>query len=177
MKSLFSPKNLVIIGLIFFALVSRLIYHIPNVSPITAIALFGAAFFTDKRLAFSVPLLIMLLSDLIIGMHNTMLFVYIGVVLSALLGIVMLKKTSFVRVAGASLLSSIIFFLVTNFGVWLAGWYPPTFEGLIKSYTMAIPFFRYSVIGDLAFCGVLFGSLYLVEKYVPKIFTEKVYNK
>jgi hypothetical protein len=136
-----------------------------------AIALFGAAYFSDKRLAFALPLLIMFISDIIIGFHTTMLAVYISFAIGVFIGIYLLKSVTLGKIILSSLLSSIVFFVVTNFGVWLAGWYSPTFDGLSKCYIMAIPFFRYEIIGDLVYCGVLFGGFALAERYVP-ILTE-----
>ena len=73
---MFKPRFLVLLGLILFAAASRLIPHPPNFSPIVAIALFGGAYFSDKRLAFVVPLTAMFLSDLVIGLHTLLPVIY-----------------------------------------------------------------------------------------------------
>ena len=142
-------KNHLIIGLIVFAILTRLIPHPPNFSPVTAIALFGGLNFNDKRVAFSIPLLILFLSDLIIGISLINLFVYLGFISVVLLG----SKVKSIKF-GNILLASFLFFLISNFGVWILG-YPKNLEGLLLCYTMAIPFFGYSIAGDLFF-GYLF---------------------
>ena len=128
---------------------SRLIPHPPNFSPVTAIALFGGLNFSDKRIAVSIPLIVLFLSDLILGISVINLFVYTGFSIIVFLG-TKIKSIKF----GNIILSSFIFFLISNFGVWIIG-YPKNIEGLILCYTMAIPFFGYSIAGDLFF-GYLF---------------------
>ena len=84
-----------------------------------------------------------------------------------------MDKKSSKGIAINALLSSIIFFLVTNFSVWaFTGMYDKTFSGLMVSYTMGLPFFKWSVISTLLYSGVLFGAYNLFEKYTFK--SEKV---
>jgi hypothetical protein len=169
MKKFLNIRFLSLLGIIILAIITRLFYHIPNVTPIMAIALFGAAYFSDKRLAFILPLLIMFISDILIGFHSTMFAVYISFALGVLIGTYLLKSITLGRIILSSLFSSIIFFIVTNFGVWLSGWYPFTFDGFVKCYIMAIPFFRYEIFGDLVYCGVLFGGFAFALRYVPQL--------
>ena len=161
----------VIISLIVAAVVMRLAMSgVPNVSPVTALALFSGVFLADRRLALMVPVIVMFCSDLVIGLHDTILFVYGAFVLVGLFGIALAGRPSGGIVFAASLFSSLIFFLVTNFGVWLvAGYYPLTFEGLITCYIAAVPFFHYSLAGDLFFVGVLFGGYRLIEYRIPAL--------
>ena len=147
---------LIALLLIIFAALSRFIPHPPNFAPIAAMALFGGVYF-DKRFALLVPLAAMLLSDYFIGFHNVILFVYGSFLLVGLIGL-WLKRNKKVRwIVGASIGSSILFFLITNFGVWLMGAYPPTLAGLAECYVAAIPFFRNTLVGDLFYVAVLFG--------------------
>lgn len=143
--------------LIIAATILRLIPHPPNFAPITAMALFGAGFL-PKKYAIIVPLSAMLISDFFLGFHKTMVFVYGSFVLIAFLGFWLLKKRSLKSIVLASILSSVLFFIVTNFGVWLLGWYPRTWEGLMACYIAAIPFFRNTLVGDLFYVGVMFGA-------------------
>jgi hypothetical protein len=107
----------------------------------------------------------MLLSDAVLGFHKTIPFVYGALLLIVCLG----RQLQTCRrrptwLLGGSLAASALFFLVTNLGVWLAGdWYPQTAAGLVACYVEAIPFFGSTVLGDLVFCGVLFGGLAVVE--------------
>ena len=149
MKNKFDRIQKIVFLIIIFGIICRLIPHPPNFSPVTAIALFGGLNFSDKRIAFSIPLIVLFLSDLILGISVINLFVYTGFSIIVFLG-TKIKSIKF----GNIILSSFIFFLISNFGVWIIG-YPKNIEGLILCYTMAIPFFGYSIAGDLFF-GYLF---------------------
>ena len=149
MKNKFDRIQKIVLLIVIFGVICRLIPHPPNFSPVTAIALFGGLNFSDKRIAFSIPLIVLFLSDLILGISVINLFVYTGFLTIVFLG-TKIKSIKF----GNIILSSFIFFLISNFGVWMIG-YPKNIEGLILCYTMAIPFFGYSIAGDLFF-GYLF---------------------
>jgi hypothetical protein len=159
----------VIMGLILTAVIVRIaMAGIPNVSPITALALFSGAYLADRKLALLVPLAAMVIGDLIIGFHDMMFFVYAAFVLISLVGIFISTRVCGHIVIAASLISSVLFFLVTNFGVWMvSGMYPLTFEGLLACYTAAIPFFQLTLLGDLFFVGVIFGGFMLLERLLP----------
>jgi hypothetical protein len=137
----------------------------PNVAPIGAMALFGGAAILDRRLAFAIPLAAMLISDLFIEFDASRLWVYGSIVLITLLGRALQNhRRQPLAVIGGSLAASLLFFVVTNFGVWLmSGWYTHTFGELVRCYALAIPFFHYTVAGDLLFSGALFGGLAWLE--------------
>ena len=149
MKNKFDRIQKIVLLIVIFGVICRLIPHPPNFSPVTAIALFGGLNFSDKRIAFSIPLIVLFLSDLILGISVINLFVYTGFLTIVFLG-TKIKSIKF----GNIILSSFIFFIISNFGVWIIG-YPKNIDGLILCYTMAIPFFGYSIAGDLFF-GYLF---------------------
>ena len=164
------PRLMVLIAIVLAAAGSRLITHPPNLTSISAIALFGGAYFSDKRLAFFVPLAALLLSDLIFGFYNYMEVVYLSFALIVCIGLWLQKRRSAIHIAGAALASSVLFFLLTNFGVWaLESLYPKTIEGLIACYVAAIPFFQNTIQGDLFFTAVLFGGFALLERRFPKL--------
>lgn len=158
-----------VIGIILAAVVGRLMMaDIPNVSPITALALFAGAYLADRKLALVIPLMAMLIGDAVLGFHNTMIFVYGAFVLIAGIGIWMSRHLCGYLIIGASLFSSALFFLLTNFGVWLVGgYYPLTFDGLLDCYIAAIPFFQNALMGDLFFVGLMFGGFMALEHRVP----------
>lgn len=158
MGSLINKKQFIIITFIVIAAVIRLFPHIPNVTPITAMALFSGVYFTDKKYAFIIPLLAMFLSDIFLGFSMITLFVYAAFILVGYIGIAS-KKMNIKTI----LISSLSFFIITNFGVWLIG-YPKTFNGLLECYTLAIPFFRNSLIGDFFFAGVMYYGFEFVSK-------------
>lgn len=173
MKYIVSP-----LLIIFLAVTLRLIPHPPNFAPIAAMALFGGAYL-GKRDALIVPLLAMVLSDFFLGFHNTMTFVYGSFLISGLIGIWLKRHLNVINVILGVFTSSIIFFLITNFGVWLVGGlYEKTFQGLLQSYFYAIPFFRNTVIGDLFYTGLFFSSYEILLRVVkrPARFSRKYEN-
>ena len=94
------------------------------------------------------------------------MWIYLSFALIVVLGIVALKKVNVARLAGCSLGASVIFFLVSNFGTWMSGMmYPKTGAGLVACYTAAIPFFQGTLISDLVYTTILFGSFELIKRY------------
>lgn len=150
--------------LILFAAFSRLIPHPANFTAVAAIALFSGTYM-NKKYMFVIPLAAMLISDLILGFHSTMIWVYGSFLLIYLVGIWLRSHKKVGFIAGATLFSSVLFFIVTNFGMWLTGYYGLTFNGLVQCYTLAIPFFRNSLAGDLLYVAVMFGIYELVSRY------------
>lgn len=153
-------------SLIPLGAIARILPHLPNFTPIGAIALFGAAR-GNRRSALLVPLAAMALSDLFIGGHATLPYVYGSFILVALLGMVVFRNGVTVpRAIGASLASSMILFVVSNFGVWASGTlYAPTLDGLITCYAMALPYLRNTMLGDLFYVGVLFGGYAFARRH------------
>ncbi len=159
-----SPKFYVVLTMIFAGAVMRLIPHWPNFTPIAAIALFGGTFLKRKDLAFLIPVVAMLLSDLIIGFHSTMFAVYASFIAIVSLGLFLQSRLTVVNTISASLASSILFYLITNFASWTSGImpYPMNVAGLMQSYIAGLPFFFNGILGDLFYNSVLFGALYMV---------------
>ena len=163
-------------GLILLVAFSRVLPHPPHFTPIGALALFGAAYFNRKSLAFVVPMSAMFLSDLVLG--NPSSVAYICFILITIFGIYFLQKISIQRIILASLIASISFFLITNCVAWYgSSLYPQNFQGLLASYVAGLAFYQpapfgnfflNTVMGDLFFCGVLFGSYHLIQKYILK---------
>ncbi len=162
------PRFVVLVAMILAAAASRLIPHPPNVASITAVALFGGAYLTDKRLALIVPLAALFLSDLVLGFYRHMEVVYGSFLLVVCLGFWLQRKRSVLRIGAAALASSFVFFVVTNFGVWaFESLYPKTAAGLLACYVAAIPFFQNTLAGDALYTAVLFGGFALAEKLFP----------
>lgn len=154
----------------------RLLPHPPNFAPIAAIALFGGVYLS-KRVAFILPLAAMLISDIFIGFYEIrlMAFVYASFLICVILGLWLKKHKKWPTVLGSSILGAVIFYLLTNFAVWaLTPWYPSTFSGLIQSYLMALPFFRNTLLGDLFYVTIFFGTYELVEIWIQRKF--KIYG-
>lgn len=153
-----NQKLLLVFFIIIFAVLLRLLPHPANVAPIAAMALFGGAYL-DKKYAILFPLLALFISDLFLGFHASMPMVYASFVITGLIGLWLKKHKTAPFVLSASIASSVIFFLLTNFNYWYAtSLYPKTFEGVIQSYLMALPFFRNTLFGDLLYTGLFFGG-------------------
>jgi len=157
-------KILFLVATIALLALFRLTQWIPNISPIAAMALFAGAKFSDKKLAFIVPFLALLLSDLVLGFHSTMLFVYGAFAFTVLIGIKISHKQSFLTIALSAIGASLLFFLITNAGVWIMyDTYAAGISGLLESYMAGIPFYRQTLVGDLIFTALLFGSYHLIS--------------
>ena len=157
-------RSATVIAMMLAAALSRLVPHPPNLTSVAAVALFGGAYLADKRLAFLVPLGALFLSDLILGSYQHMEVVYASFALIVCIGLWLRQRPTIFRVAGAALAGSVLFFLITNFGVWcFQSLYPHTLDGLIACYVAAIPFFRNTLLGDLLYTAVLFGGFALLE--------------
>ena len=159
-------KSFTLVGIILALATFRLLPHLPNVSPIAAMALFGGAYYADKRLALLIPFVALFVTDLILGFHNTMLFVYLGFALSVWAGMWLGRHLTPVNTVMAALLSSTLFFVLTNFGVWLMsdGLYPSSVEGLLQAYIAGLPFYQYTLMGDLVYVSLIFGGYELFRQ-------------
>jgi len=173
-----NPRFIVVFSVILVAALLRLLPHWPNFTPIAAMALFAGTYFDRKQYAFAIPIAAMFISDLIIGLHASMPAVYISFALSVLIGMSIRKKVTVGSVMVASLSSSVIFFLITNFAAWLASpFYPQTAAGLAECYvaglvffrdtTYGISFFLNDLLGTVFFSAVFYGSFYLAQMRFP----------
>lgn len=148
------------IGLVLLAAASRLLPHPPNVAPIAAIALLGGAALPFPW-SFGIPLAAMALADVFLGFDHLSITaaVYGSFGLTVLLGRWVGMRPNPWRVLGGALAASTLFYLVTNAAVWwFSGLYPRSLDGLILSYLFALPFFRHTLLGDLAYTTTLFFS-------------------
>ena len=170
---------LLIVGLRVIAPLSPEFKYIANFSGIGAVALFGGAYFSNRWLAIIIPLAAMLISDTMHelftghGFHSGMPIIYGSFMLVSILGMIALRKVTPLKVVGAALASSLIFFLITNFAFFYTesavadsnmGTYPHNWTGIIASYVAGIPFLRNQILGDLFYSGVLFGGFYLLQR-------------
>ncbi len=160
---------------IFLGALSRLIPHPLNFTPLAAMALFGGAFLNDKRLSFLIPVSAMFLSDLLLefkdgsGFYPEMIWVYGSILLITGLGFLLRGREQRQNIMVASLLGSILFFILTNFGTWVSGYYGYTSQGLSACYVAAIPFFKGTILGDLFYNLLFFGAFALVKKISPSL--------
>jgi len=154
------------LGIVFIAILIPLVPHAPNFVPIGALALFGGANL-PKKYAFTVPFAVMFLSDLFLGFHLTMIFVYLSFFITIIIGLFIKNRKNVRNVILGSFASSIIFFVITNFGVWvLYDFYPKNLSGLFESYILAIPFFHNTLLSDLIYNAVFFGGYVFVRQFI-----------
>ena len=162
-KRMEQPIQPLAIGLIVLGIASRLIPHPWNATPVMAIALFGGTYLS-KRFAIVLPLAIVVISDAVIGFHNTILFTWGAFVLTGALAWWIRRRPDATRVITGAAAGSVLFFVITNFGVWVVGeLYPRTAAGLWECYVAAIPFFRNALLGDAVYTVALFGGSALVS--------------
>ena len=158
------------LGLLIIGILSRYFIHIPNFTPVLAIALFGGVYL-DKRYAIFLPLALMVISDMLIGFHHTFLFTWGSMILIGIIGLCVRNHKNWGTILGSSLLSAILFFVISNFGVWIMGdhLYPQTARGLRDCFIMAIPFFKNTLLSTVIYTVVLFGSYQWFGARSPKL--------
>lgn len=149
-----------VFGLVFLAILSRLLPHPPNFTAVNAVAIFSIATLGHLGISFGVVYASMLLSDLLLGVHSQMVSVYLSIAL------IMITHRFYSHYLLSLLCSSFLFFIVVNFGVWWTdGLYPPTLEGLGWCYLAALPFLTNQILSTCVYGFFLFGSLRAAEKY------------
>lgn len=169
-------------GLILIGAASRIVnleMSLFNLAPVAAIALFSGAVIKDKRISYIVPLLSLLLADIYIELFSSIMsgfygiqqfFVFGAMAMITLLGTKMKnlensKPAAYtLNVLSFSVMSSVLFFIVSNFGSFLYGMYGMDFNGLVTTYVMAIPFYKNSFVSDMIGCGLFFGTYYMVQR-------------
>lgn len=166
MKKVGNLRLLIIFALIAVAILSRLVVHPNNFSPVMAIALFSGILLGKKWYAFVVPLVIMVISDIFLGFSDVTWSVYLSFALIVGMGMFM-KKVSFINVFANSLLAALLFFVITNFACWIPGWYGYTWQGLLDCYIAAIPFFRMTILSSVVYSIGFWGIYELVHRFVP----------
>ena len=171
-----------VIGLILIASFSRIIPHYPNFTPIIAISLFGGKYFKNRTLAFFLPVFILWLSDLVINnfildYYKTFTFIYPGfywqyfsILFISFMGRYYLEKISVFKLIVISISSSLVFFILSNFGVFISSSiYSKDFNGLLICYIAAIPFFYATLASSIIYTFSLFGVYEYILKYRLKL--------
>lgn len=163
-------RIIALVSAIALAATLRLIPHPPNFTPIGAMALFSGAYLGRRPLAFIMPLAALFFSDLVLGFYHGVATVYSATALVVLIGYFALDRVTPLRVGLAALVSSVLFFVITNLGMWLfSGFYPTNLGGLETCFVAAIPFFQNSVAGDLFYATLLFGGFRIAETLAPSL--------
>lgn len=169
------------VGLILMAGIARIInheMHLYNFAPVCALGLFSGAVIKDKRIALLLPILAQLLGDVYISLFTQwkgfygieQVFVYAGLLAVTLIGGAMGQPKA-LKVLGFTLGGAVVFFLLSNFGVWVAietgkadlYHYGTGFTGLVNTYIAAIPFFKHTIISEMCGGVLLFGAYFLLQ--------------
>ena len=162
---------LLVLFLIGFDVAARLLLHVPNVSPVAASALCAGMMLSRRSLALAVPLGAMLIGDAFAGFYDWRVaaVVYAAMMLPAAVGMLARRYRASRVVAPAVVMCSLIFFAATNLAVWaFSGMYSLDMAGLIQCYTLALPFLKYTMAGDLFWAAVLFGGAWLVQRLTAR---------
>ena len=143
--------------LVTLGIVSRLIPHASQFTAILAVAMFGGMYLPRLQ-AFIVPIALMLVTDIILGFHDTMLYTYGSMLVITAIGVFLKEHKSFMNVFSGSVFSALLFFVATNFGAFLSPLYPHTWAGLQECYIMAVPFFRTTLLSTIGYSLVLYAG-------------------
>ncbi len=169
-----TPRTKFVLAIIALVALARLLPHPLNFTPIGAIALFAGTYITNKKHAFLLPMITLLVSDILLqlvngsGFYRDMIFVYGSFALVTAIGFILRGREQRQTIMVASLVSSILFFFITNFGTWLMyDMYPKTGAGLISCYIAGIPFFKGTVMGDLFYNIILFVTFAVARWRYP----------
>ncbi len=164
-------KIFLLCSFIFILVISRIIPHPPNFTPIIAAAIFGPIFFKDRILGLAIPIIGMFISDLIIGFHAYQIVIYLTLISISLL---IPKIIKLVPLSFYALFSCLWFFLTTNLAVWLVWeYYPKTFDGLISCFVLAIPFFKNTLISTIIFTITFYYLNKIYEKSTFRVYLSK----
>ena len=151
-------KEIFPIGLILILALARLIPHPPNFTPVIAVAILSGYFFKNLNFSLIILLIAMLISDLFIGFYENVFFVYASLLLITFIFHKISKKINFKNLFIFSFAGSLIFFIISNFGVWILGSpgvdnlpYDKNLNGLIECYILAIPFFGNTFLSTVIF--------------------------
>ena len=170
--SVILKKEIFPIGLILILALAKLIPHPPNFTPIIAVAIMSGYFFRNIYLSFAILLISMLLADVFIGFYNNMLFVYLSLFLIAFVFFKIGKKINFKNLFVYSFIGALIFFIISNFGVWALGSpgvydvaYEKNLNGLVECYILAIPFFGNTFLSTLIFA---YPAIFIYKSLAPR---------
>jgi len=155
--------------LVLLGAVSRLIHLPPNIAAVTGVTIFAGFAIRNKWIAILVPIAAMALADIVLGWYSGVLFTYAGMAAGVLFARAFLHPLTPSRLIGVTFLSSLTFFVLSNLGVWVSGYYGYTFEGLVACYVAAIPFWQNSLIADFSSTAIVFGIYLAFSRVVPSV--------
>ncbi|MBF0485427.1 MAG: hypothetical protein HQL16_02820 [Candidatus Omnitrophica bacterium] len=144
------------LGLLMVGVLARFLPHAPNFTPVIAIALFGSVYLKRSQ-AILLPLILMMVTDLFLGLYPSVMLTWAAIFCVSAIGLWVRQNKNVHRSLTGALWSAILFFIVSNFGCWLTD-YPHTWAGFVSCYTLAVPFFRMTLVSTLLYAVLLFGG-------------------
>lgn len=181
-------RFLLLTFLIILGVMSRFVPHYPNFTAVGAVALLSGKYFNRKVYSYAIPLITLWISDLILnhfiypeyssGWQSWIgdTWTYLGFGLTILIGSQFIRMVSTLNVMQSAIISSLVFFLISNFGVWTQGsLYPKNFSGLFAAYIAGIPYFWSSLLANVIFSLIFFNGyeLILQKRLLPVHVTSK----
>ena len=157
-------NKFLVLGIIILGILTRLIPHPPNFTPILSFALLSGVY-SKNNLGIFIPISIMLLSDMILGSHGSIIWVYSSLFMIYLIGFYFIKNITFKNVLLGAVIGSFVFFVFTNLGVWFIG-YPKTIDGFIACYIAAIPFYKNTFLSAVIYSSVIHSVYVIFSKSV-----------
>lgn len=169
-NNIFTPQNLFVFIALIFAASTRLFPHPGNFTAIGAMGLFAGAIMNNRSLSLGLSIAILFITDSIIGFYDGFWVVYIAFALSVVLGWMISNKQNVRSITAASIASAVLFYIISNFGVWAGGgMYPMTGAGLGVCYIKALPFFYNGLLSQLLYGGLLFGIYHAIRMWKPSL--------
>lgn len=175
MNKVFSPRVIFVLCAIAVAALTRILPHPSNFTAVGAMALFAGATMSNRWLSLIMPMMALFITDIFLGFHNTMWAVYGAMGLTTMIGWVIRDRQNAITITGASVLSVLLFFLITNSAMWVVGFfvtdgfYSQDATGLTNSILSGIPFLQNSIAGQLVYTAVLFGSFHALRVWKPSL--------
>lgn len=160
------------IVLVVLGAASRLLHLPPNIAAVTGVTIFAGFAIRNVWLALVVPLAAMALADVVLGWYPDMVFTYAGMAAGVFLARGLLHPLTPVRLIGTTFLASLTFFVLSNLGAFISGYYGFTLEGFVACYVAALPFWQNSLIADFTSTALVFAIYLALTRAVPTVRVE-----
>lgn len=157
------------IGLVLLGAASRLLHLPPNIAAVTGVTIFAGFAIRNVWLALAVPVAAMALADVVLGWYPDMVFTYAGMAAGVFLARGLLHPLTPARLIGTTFLASLTFFVLSNLGVFISGYYGFTLEGFVACYLAALPFWQNSLIADFTSTALVFAIYLALTRAIPTV--------
>ncbi|HTL80641.1 MAG TPA: DUF6580 family putative transport protein [Bacteroidia bacterium] len=173
MRNIINPRNIFVLCVLIFAASTRIIKHPDNFTAIGAMGLFAGAVMSSRAMSLLASFAVMFATDAMLGFYEGFWIVYIAFALSIVTGWIISKKQNVGSITIASLISALLFFIISNFGVWTGPMYAHTYAGFMQCYSAALPFFWNGLASQFVYGAILFGGYHLLRVYKPTLIRVK----